>query len=97
MFAFGIIEVKGCGGILGNPLFNTNFFWARGISSSSGSSIALGALSERKSRSSEESGAIESRGLVFGRENLVKNRETADGAGSGVKKSKGSDTDSMFV
>lgn len=94
---FGSIDEAGGGDNLCKPLLSDLFFWARGMSSSSASSKALGALSDKKSRSSEESAAIESRGLVFGRENLVKNLDTADGAGSGVKKSNGSDCGSVFI
>jgi hypothetical protein len=61
-------------------------------------SVALGILSDKKSRSSDESAATEVRGLVFfGRENRFKKRETADGAGSGTKKSTGSDEGSELV
>lgn len=56
--------------------------------SSAGSSVTLGTMSDRNSRSSEES-AIEAWGLDVGtavllREKRPKNRETAEGAGGGL-------------
>lgn len=71
----------GTAGIVSRFVF-TNFSKAS-VEYSSASSVALGTISERNSRSSVES-ASELRGLppvLLRRENLFRNRETADGAG----------------
>ena len=59
----------------------TNFSNAS-VGSSSASSVALGTISDRNSKSSEDN-ARELRGLAPPplRENLFRNRETADGGG----------------
>lgn len=85
---------KGGGSFVGTGGGRIIFDNAANLSSSSISSLALGTISERNSRSSEDR-AMEFRGLgfdgLFDLENRPKNRETAEGACTSSSGSEGAE------